>query len=304
MFMPVCKDENAEKERRRKIGEAVRNAAIRRRRAAGRSIGPFKCNVCGKPVSTESCRCHSCATTALRAREKKNKDKICEVCGKPSGRKVCRSCAAKKCSDTWKVKIEARRDKEPPEICEVCGEAVWDGCCRHCAGRVSVQHMNEKMKILRVEKRKTCSVCGKKTSRDPCQSCTIKSPEVQKKYKKHWADPAWRKMFFKASRRGRLKKRPTSIEVTVAEILDKMGIEYQREYNIGRKYYDFYLPSFGTLIEADGTYWHSLPEVIRGDKEKDEIARSAGFRLVRLPGELIRSEMFKDLALMHILPPH
>jgi len=46
-------------------------------------------------------------------------------------------------------------------------------------------------------------------------------------------------------------------------ILDKLGVEYDQQFEahpIGR-FYDFYLPKYRVLIECDGDFYHSNPEI-------------------------------------------
>ena len=48
--------------------------------------------------------------------------------------------------------------------------------------------------------------------------------------------------------------------------LDKVNIEYTYQFkaeSIGR-YYDFYLPTIGVIIEINGGYWHSDPRLYEG----------------------------------------
>ena len=57
------------------------------------------------------------------------------------------------------------------------------------------------------------------------------------------------------------KKRPMSnLEQIVADMLDDLKVEYEREkplkYLQGWRYYDFNLIEHGVLIEVDGNYWH------------------------------------------------
>lgn len=78
--------------------------------------------------------------------------------------------------------------------------------------------------------------------------------------------------------------RRTSIEVATAAELDKLGIVY--EWNaplLGKWCVDFLIASHNLVIECDGTYWHSLPEIVQKDQEKNKAILDAGYKLLRLP---------------------
>lgn len=86
----------------------------------------------------------------------------------------------------------------------------------------------------------------------------------------------------------RHRKGETSIEKQIRFLLDSMDIPYRQE-----KYFtdigtvDFYLPRSKTVIECDGTYWHSFQDVKIRDARRDEQLLSKGYQTLRLPEELI-----------------
>lgn len=45
---------------------------------------------------------------------------------------------------------------------------------------------------------------------------------------------------------------------------------------------DLYLPELKIAVEYDGDYWHSLPESVERDKEKDKICEEKGIFLIRI----------------------
>lgn len=57
----------------------------------------------------------------------------------------------------------------------------------------------------------------------------------------------------------RNQKKISSIETTLAEILDDLSIDYYQQYKLGFCLFDFFLPDHKILIECNGDYWHSLP---------------------------------------------
>ena len=64
----------------------------------------------------------------------------------------------------------------------------------------------------------------------------------------------------KWSPRNRSNRPMSYLEQQVADILDDLGIEYEREkalpFQSRWRYFDFHLVEYGVLIEVDGAYWH------------------------------------------------
>ncbi|MEK6884064.1 MAG: DUF559 domain-containing protein [Nanoarchaeota archaeon] len=78
-------------------------------------------------------------------------------------------------------------------------------------------------------------------------------------------------------------KRYTSFpEQQVMEILKFSTIFFIPQYQIEKYAYDFYLPHFNTIIEVDGDYWHSRPEVKEKDKIKTNVCHKYNFNLLRI----------------------
>jgi very-short-patch-repair endonuclease len=79
------------------------------------------------------------------------------------------------------------------------------------------------------------------------------------------------------------------------EILDKLGIKYEEQYEAKdiKRFYDFYLTEYKTLIEVDGDHYHSYGKVYeemspmqkrnaRVDEIKNAWAGSHGIPLIRI----------------------
>ncbi len=84
----------------------------------------------------------------------------------------------------------------------------------------------------------------------------------------------------------------TRIERVIEEHLQELGVEYRYSFILKKRQYDFVLPNQNLIIECDGDYWHANPkfypepadwqiERIQIDQEKNEIARSNGYQMVR-----------------------
>lgn len=95
---------------------------------------------------------------------------------------------------------------------------------------------------------------------------------------------------------------PTSIEQILMDALDARGIEYHSQYPIDRLRIDIAFPNARLAVEADGEYWHTLPENIDRDRRKDEHLAIIGWRILHLPEYLIRSDVKHclDLILEHL----
>ncbi len=77
-------------------------------------------------------------------------------------------------------------------------------------------------------------------------------------------------------------KSRTSIEIKMAEELERREINYIEQYNLGDKFLlDFLLPEYGIVIECDGDYWHNLPQNIKRDKAKNAYIKACGYSLYR-----------------------
>lgn len=92
---------------------------------------------------------------------------------------------------------------------------------------------------------------------------------------------------------------PTKIELRICEVLDKFDISYIPSYYIKPYTIDIYLPDKNTIIECDGDYWHSLPNVIEKDKIRDSFFLELGIHTIRFK----ESDIWKDaenLVLIHV----
>ena len=106
-------------------------------------------------------------------------------------------------------------------------------------------------------------------------------------------EEAWAKGMSKVHRyRGR-----TSIEVTVANLLTSLGVEYEEQKHIGRYCVDFYVPHKNLVIECDGEYWHGerKPGAKEKDARKDAFLASKGYSIFRFPEPDIKNGHFSPL---------
>ncbi|MEO8678145.1 MAG: DUF559 domain-containing protein [Vicinamibacterales bacterium] len=109
--------------------------------------------------------------------------------------------------------------------------------------------------------------------------------------KRQWASlgPEERALRTEPGRRAAQLSNPSSLEVTVARLLDALQIEYTAQYPIGKFIVDFYIPSRQIVLECDGEYWHSLPSAIEKDRRRDAWMIRNGYTVCRLPEREIAS---------------
>jgi len=81
--------------------------------------------------------------------------------------------------------------------------------------------------------------------------------------------------------------RVSSIEVMTAAHLDARGVAYRQQVPIGRFVADFMIGS--TVVEVDGTYWHSLPVVVARDERKNAEYARRGLNVVRITEAEVRA---------------
>lgn len=86
-------------------------------------------------------------------------------------------------------------------------------------------------------------------------------------------------------------RKRTIPEITIRDLLIDMGLTFESEVPLGFYVCDFLLTPHNVVIECDGDYWHSLPNVIRRDRMKNAWLRGNGYVVLRLPESLIRSNL-------------
>lgn len=133
-----------------------------------------------------------------------------------------------------------------------------------------------------------------KESRAKCDATTLKL------YGKTSLEMATKKLF---------ETSETSIEKTIKNIIIKNKTKFKKNFFVyfnekEYKIYDFYLPEYNMLIEADGDYWHGNPEYFatlneiqvinkKNDVFKNELAKQEGYFLLRFWENQIKSDSFE-----------
>lgn len=86
----------------------------------------------------------------------------------------------------------------------------------------------------------------------------------------------------------------TSIEIAIRKLLTDLKIPFQEQFPIGRFRCDFLVTTSSgnkIVIETDGDYWHSRPEVQARDRQKTAHILNSNYRLLRLPEHKINNDL-------------
>jgi G:T-mismatch repair DNA endonuclease (very short patch repair protein) len=115
-----------------------------------------------------------------------------------------------------------------------------------------------------------------------CKHCKHKfdaRPDQVKKglwaFCSHACCTAWYGKHFKTKR--------TSIEIKMAELLTKLGVEFEEQKVMPKQRCipDFYIPSKNTFLFTDGQFWHSKPRRQFSDARINKRLNKAGFNVLR-----------------------
>jgi len=127
---------------------------------------------------------------------------------------------------------------------------------------------------------------------------------LRKRYNKKAVERLRRKIRDKESNppMNRQKRPMSSLEQVVADMLDDLKIEWEREvplkYLQGYRYYDFRLIGYNVMIEVDGSYWHGerdKPSYVtlmakKNDMIKSWLAKKEGYELIRIKEQQLKEE--------------
>lgn len=79
-----------------------------------------------------------------------------------------------------------------------------------------------------------------------------------------------------------MRENPTKGEIDVVRFLKRCKIKYKQQHIIADRYIvDFFLPTYNTIIEVDGSY-HQTVEQRTKDANREYVLRSSGYNVVRL----------------------
>jgi very-short-patch-repair endonuclease len=86
--------------------------------------------------------------------------------------------------------------------------------------------------------------------------------------------------------------RATSLEEMIYAGLERRGVTFVKQQGIdGLWVADALIPGARVVVECDGEYWHSRPEMQERDRKKDRYLSSRGYSVLRFPEEAIRADV-------------
>ena len=91
----------------------------------------------------------------------------------------------------------------------------------------------------------------------------------------------------KCNKNSRISKVAT---VLLDKVENYLNTPIIREYKLKDSYFDGYVPKFHTLLESDGSFWHSIPSAKENDAHKNSLAKENGFKLIR-----VKNDCTKDI---------
>lgn len=120
---------------------------------------------------------------------------------------------------------------------------------------------------------KRCSKCSNREIRNRPEVRKLHSKIMKRVTKQRWQDGIFDGVF----------RSPTNPEKEIMKVLKKSKLDYIFQFRPKdfSMIYDFYIPKMNLLIEFDGVYWHSLPEVKERDMKKTGYADKNNYILLR-----------------------
>jgi very-short-patch-repair endonuclease len=86
--------------------------------------------------------------------------------------------------------------------------------------------------------------------------------------------------------------RATTIEELIYSELERRGVPFVSQQVIdGLWVADALIPGARIVVECDGEYWHTRPELAARDSRKDRYLRSRGYRVLRFPEAAIKADV-------------
>lgn len=86
--------------------------------------------------------------------------------------------------------------------------------------------------------------------------------------------------------------RETAIEAKMYQELERRGVTFVKQQVIdGLWVVDALIPGARMVIECDGEYWHSLPDMVERDRKKDIYLKSRGYKIFRFPEAAIHADV-------------
>jgi very-short-patch-repair endonuclease len=78
---------------------------------------------------------------------------------------------------------------------------------------------------------------------------------------------------------------------------NRLGVQFRRQVPVGRFIADFLAPAVQLIVEVDGGYHERR---LRADDRRDRVLARLGFRVLRLPVEIVMRNMPEALARIRV----
>lgn len=246
------------------------------------------CPECGRAYTTNDPRQTYCSRPCFHTASGKQRDhKVtleCAQCGKPFKVRPAKANVARYCSRACQ---NASQRSTIALTCKVCGKtyeriASRQGpyCSYACMGA-------DKLKRVSF----TCAACGKTFERNAYRKdSAVYCSRSCKRF-------GWARII----RQIIIDKGPTAPEARVQAALDELGLAYEWQALLGPYVADFLLPDLHLVLEIDGIYWHSLPQVQIRDARRTQELQAFGMHVVRLGEAEIMSAKDVSPLVRHVL---
>jgi very-short-patch-repair endonuclease len=254
------------------------------------------CEVCGKqygvkPASAETSRYCSRRCKGIGSR---TPPKTCPVCGK----KFYRGCSTNRQTYCSRECFCRARETSREVECAWCGQrmskpphqierASRNFCSRECQ---NAYQSRNKIDLV-------CEWCGAAFRVSPSRIDRAEENGWQKRFCCNECRLAARKRMgwpqLLANNKSLQEGRPTSLELAGYAILDALGVQYEKQVEIGGKFIvDARMPDSAIIIQWDGDYWHGNPDFYdelderqekrrRLDHSQDAYLHACGYRVLR-----------------------
>jgi len=92
-----------------------------------------------------------------------------------------------------------------------------------------------------------------------------------------------------------INQKDTKPEKVMENILIDNNIIFQKQWSYKYGIADFYLPELNIVLEIDGEYWHSRPEVKKRDVRQTKYLEDCGYKVLRILDKELLSDRIKEM---------
>lgn len=175
--------------------------------------------------------------------------------------------------------------------CEVCAKAIsrktrGERCakCRECSGPANAFFGKRHAGDTRARMKESAARRDRSTYRDGRPDPALLSRRRSEEWARRSPEEKARHLeaFIAAGQRHNKKNQKTRIETLVAAMLDRMGVDYRQNVQIGRYNVDFMIGS--TIVECFGDFWHCNPALWPPERYNRSLHLTAGEKWARDAG--------------------